>query len=282
MTQPPVQHREGAPEGGPVFVCGISRRCGTNFLANCLGLHPDLHQLRLLPEDFLLEYAHTLPEYVDATAKRWAHPAGFDEQRERDALLRALGSGIESFLVSHVNPGRRPLSRTPSPRNLNLFPRLFPDGKLVVLIRDGRDVVDSAARSWPRVPMPYWMHKWARAAGQVQRCCDPETPPEGRHWVLVRFESLVADTQDSVGALLDFLGLDRERFPWDRLDSVGVRGSSTVRGQAGRLNWQKVERPDRFNPVGKWRDWGFLTRWTFKLIAGRQLIQLGYAKDLRW
>ena len=71
-------------------------------------------------------------------------------------------------------------------------------------------------------------------------------------------------------------------YPWDKLESLPLRGSSTVRGAKEKVHWDPVSRPKDFNPIGRWLSWSYLRRRQFKRIAGAELIRAGYAVDDSW
>src|SRR5262245_36301143 len=140
-------------QGGPIFVLGMARRTGTNFCFQLLSLHPDVAPAARLPEDFALHDADLLVEYAERTRRHWN--ARWGHHPEAGArLVRSLGDAVLAFLVSEglaaeaPRAGARPLFKTPSVRNLERCAELFPGASLVVLVRDGRDAVESALRSF--------------------------------------------------------------------------------------------------------------------------------------
>lgn len=268
----------------PVFLVGIHRRCGSNFLADALRLVPDFQLPNPIAEDYLLQHAGRIAEYVERTARE-QYEKRFSDHREfhdcRARMYRHLGDGLLQFLRSYLEPGRRLLSKTPDPWGLEYFFQLFPDCLLVLVVRDGRDVVESAARSWPHEPVAAWMTAWAENARQMVRFLDRLPDSHRQRVILVRYEDLLAG-RDEMSRLLTFLGLDPQEYPWDELDDMLVRGSSDLRSREGQLHWKPVEKPADFRPVGRWQNWSFWRRLRFKRIAGRELIALDYASDNRW
>lgn len=261
-----------------VFIIGVHRRCGTNFLADALKLLPHFHEPRPLAEDYLLEHAPLLVEYAQRTAKK-RYQKRFKAQEEFEAcgrlLLRRLGDGLRSFLRDYIPPGARLVSHTPDPDYLPLFFELFPDAQLVLLVRDGRDVVESAARSWPSEPYSYWMYAWALGARRILDFVHGVGQSWRDQWRLVRYEDLITD-RSAMEKLLQFLGEDPAQYPWPEFENMPVRGSSTHRGGQAELHWKPVEKTKEFNPIGRWRGWGRWRRWQFRRIAGRELLELGY------
>ena len=138
----------------PVFVLGITPRCGTNYLLELLCLQPDVERVSGLAEDNLLFEAHLLSLYADLTARRWRAAWGLDVSRARELLVRSLGDGIRHFLCqlhrqeSGGDLSRRLVVKTPMVDNLDIFFRILPESALVLVVRDGRDAAESAVRSF--------------------------------------------------------------------------------------------------------------------------------------
>jgi protein-tyrosine sulfotransferase len=163
-------------------------------------------------------------------------------------------------------------------------------------MRDGRDVVHSTLKTWPQ--LMFWMacRRWKRSARMVLACDERwgrqrrrerfdavrhrQTALGHGYW-LGRFEHAVEDPAAFVRAACAHFGLDEERYPFERIGEVAVRGSSSLQEQ-GDVDWQPREKPEGFDPTGHWRDWSRLRTWTFKRIAGQELIALGYCEDLDW
>ena len=131
----------------PIFILGIMPRSGTNFLWDLLRLHPQCAPGRSpIAEDFFLEHSDHLVEYVNQVQAAWDPLWGEFESRIEDRLAAALGEGLVSFLW--VKRDRRLLAKSPSVRNLHRFFTFWPDARLVILIRDGRSVVQSCMRTF--------------------------------------------------------------------------------------------------------------------------------------
>ena len=58
----------------PIFILGITERCGTSFLCDLLALHPDcLAVQERVPEDFFLAESRLITRYADNLFRIWAH-----------------------------------------------------------------------------------------------------------------------------------------------------------------------------------------------------------------
>jgi ribosomal protein L34E len=125
------------------------------------------------------------------------------------------GASLRAYVVkepgSHVAP---------------LLGELFPSSKLIFLLRDGRDVVDSwldaySAGSWAipggafpvspegRVPLIRWLSEvWAYRSRAVRSAFERRVPEDR---VLIHYEDLRAEPARHLERICAMLGLDRER-----------------------------------------------------------------------
>ncbi len=231
-----------------------------------------------MSEDYVLAYSDLLEEYVNQTSMRWEPEAR--SEAYRDQLMSELGSGILSFLSSQLEPGKRLICTTPRPYNIEKIYRLFPEALLLVLIRDGRDVVDSAVRTWPNRFMPFARstRTWARGAQTVLKFIDKNSRLRGEAWELVKYEDLVLRPEETVSGILRFLKIRIENFDLAQIRKLPLWGSSEQRGRKGRVHWEPVEKPKEFQPIGRWKKWGLWRRLVFDAVGGRELAALGYVE----
>jgi hypothetical protein len=274
---------------GPIFLLGMARRTGTNFGFQLLSLHRDVAPATRLPEDFAAHDAHLLLEYARRTRRQWNPRWGFRADAEQ-RLVRSLGGALLAFLVAEgleeaAAPGRRPLFKTPSVQNLEHFFELFPEASLLILVRDGRDVVESTTRSFG-ASREAAIRAWGRAAREV---CDFDRRHggEGRHRI-VRYEDLVRDPEATLRGLFAYLGLDAARYDFAAARDLPVFGSSTFRGENEDLHWQPVAKSEAFRPLGRFDGWSPEQRCRFAWLAGDPMRALGYeleeppAQASRW
>jgi hypothetical protein len=266
----------------PVFILGMMQRCGSNYLSEILLVHPSFGLPSILEEDYVLEHSHLLLEYVDKTYIRWRGLPWIKDPGEcRKLLLRRLGDGLLGLLTSQIAKDKRLLAKTPAAYNVEKLLDLFPEAKLLLLIRDGRDVVESAARKWPTEPHEFWVKQWAEGARSVLNFMEGSGRAlKGKSWELVRYEELLERPQVVVTSLLRFVGIDPGRFDWDRMNRLPIFGSSQYPDEmgAGRV----VEKASDFKPLGRWSDWSWSRKRTFKKLAGNEMVRLGYASNTDW
>jgi hypothetical protein len=258
----------------PVFILGITRRSGTNYLADLLRLHPATTTREPIHEDHLVQRAHHLRRYVEATTNSWSEAWGVDRAAEQATLWRALGDAIVGFLTAGAGD-RRVVTKTPSVENLDLYPALFPTCPLIVLVRDGRSVVESSVRSFD-ISYESASRDWA-AAGQRILDFDARHRGSDLPYRIVRYEDLLDDPVATLTGLLTFCGLDPAAYDFDAARSLPVRGSSTVRDQGpGKVHWAPVERTETFRPKERWTDWDAYRHERFARVAGEVQRRLGY------
>jgi hypothetical protein len=160
--------------------------------------------------------------------------------------------------------------------------RLFPRSRLLFLVRDGRDVIDSlvhAYGSWmdapPQLQKPEGRLAWVRDACldwaskiDIVRFAFEFHPPELR--LELRYEDLLADTGPRIKALFEWLGLPADR---ERVEEI-VAAHSFQRIPADKRGATK---PERFAQPGLWRkNLSVEEQAVAAEIMGPRLAALGY------
>ncbi len=151
-------------ESNPIFIAGILPRSGTNFLYQLLALHPDCQVGQVIWEDFLLAHTDLLVRYAETVQKHWNRTWAVQERVSQpvSALCRCLENGLISFLQlqfyneaqtrvsgsSVVSSPKRLVTKTPSIKNLQHFSTFFSNAHLIIVVRDGRALVESGVRSF--------------------------------------------------------------------------------------------------------------------------------------
>jgi Sulfotransferase family len=258
----------------PIFVLGIMPRSGTNYLRDLLCLHPQCAPARTpIHEDFFLEPSDLLVAYVREVRRRWDRMWGeFDDELMR-RFHESIGDGLVSFLWA--DRGRRLVAKSPSVEHIHRFFTFFPRARLLILVRDGRSVVQSCMSTFG------WefdraARDWAAAGDEIRRFCGRERPPADRY-MLVRYEDLLDDLNGTLSVILRFLELDGKSFDFEAAARLPVRGSSSYFGQdKSSVHWEPVQRGADFNPKERWRSWSRDLHERFEWIAGPQLRYFGY------
>lgn len=263
-----------------IMVHGIMPRSGTVYLGQLLRLHPEIHayphQLWELPalmqsprvmglaKGFLLEYKPNLGRMAEGD------------------FLPLFGASLLAYLYEDSPPSSRLLVKSPSVQYITHFYSMFPHEYLVLLVRDGRDVVHSTLRTWPKLTFLQACLRWRRSADAVLSAKDAFQGSREDQYFFARFEEAISDPSKFVRALCRHSGLDADRFPFDQIDSIKVIGSSKLTIPGETVEWRWLPKPKGFQPTGHWQKWPSTRKLMFKAVAGRQLMDLGYGDNLDW
>jgi hypothetical protein len=88
---------------------------------------------------------------------------------------------------------------------------------------------------------------------------------------------LVEDPENVMRQVCHVTGLDPSSYPFHHVEHMPVRGSSTLRSEAGvGIHWTPVDRPAGFDPRNRWSGWDDHTHRRFAAVAGSQQRRLGY------
>jgi protein-tyrosine sulfotransferase len=260
-----------------IFVHGVLPRSGTNFVANLLALHPDVAAFpRRLWEFPLL---HVVPGARALESEFLAMFPRNAEVMQPFELLAYLAGGWLASLQREVGE-RRVLLKSPHAQNLFLFRHLFPGDKLVLCLRDGRDVIASSSATFRsrllRKSFRQLVTEWKLATDAVLSFA-PGGPNAHPNVVVLRYEDLAGDAVEAVGTVLDRLGLDAARYPFAAAGVMPVFGSSTS-AETGDARWQPRPRGTGFHPVGRWHAWPERRKEAFLRAAGDTLARAGYSR----
>lgn len=269
------QNASAGPEASDdaIFILSPLPRSGTNFLWDLLRLHDDVAAGRSpIWEDYLVKNSHHLLRFAAAARASW-DPVWGSTADAGPELMKSLGDALIQFMT--VDPQRRLVTKSPTLDNLEFFFDVFPDAHLLLLVRDGRDVVDSGITTfgWDLVQAA---RAWAAGVDRLVQFTNRSDIPR-EQCSLVRYEDLHQQRGAEMQRLLRALRLDQSRYNFDAMHDIPVRGSSTYRGaDSGAVHWNPVAAGPAFNPIRRWESWDAHSHAVFRAAAGSQLAQLGY------
>lgn len=284
-----MQQSFGQTKGRVIFLLGIMPRSGTNFLCELLCRHPDCGTTFHITEDFLLANAHHLSNFADGVHGSWNLLWGDFDTSLKSPLLQAVGQGLEDYLYEQtsetwlkahqesdewpptvkVRPAVR-IARTPSVENLALLPQLT-DAKTVVIVRDGRSVVESGMRSFG-----WWfedaVQRWAKEADQIASVTEAHAQV-----CYVRYEDLLVNRPGELHTLFSFIGVNPQTYNYKT--EIPIRGSSTFFDNKKGINWQDTKPTPAFNPLNRWQHWSKRRKIRFDWVAAQQMRAFGYPAE---
>ncbi len=239
---PPADDREP-----PVFFVGFPRS-GTTLLEQVLGAHP-----RLVTTDEI-ESIGGCTEWVGQRAGRLDRvPAAYGAltSDEVGALRERYWKKIDQEMGAAALVGKRLIDKHPM-NTVNLFTarRLFPGSKVIVSLRDPRDVVLSCFMHLSRTPMAvtYFrdLESAARLYARVMGLWFHMRTALGLPWIEVKYEDLVDDAEGTARRVLGFLG-----EPWD--DSVLEFTERSKTKTMRSTSYQQVSQGVYTRAKGRWR-----------------------------
>ncbi|MBS1522335.1 MAG: sulfotransferase [Bacteroidetes bacterium] len=267
-----------------IFILGITPRTGTHYLMSLLCLHPDCLQ-SAIPEDALIMKSNVLMQYVARNLWQWEHIGDFPEIDADKLLTEELGKGLLNFLrqvgsktseALNAEPGsgaKYLVTKTPNVNNLKNFFKLFPNERLLILVRDGRDLAESNYLTFKH-PREETIREWANAARSIFRMQE-KWSKEGRKFLVVKYEDLYQDTELEMKKILSFLGLEGSKYDFDKALNAPVIGSSVFQ-RNGEVNWQPVTKTEEFNPMSRSAGWSRWQHERFNWLASNELKLFGY------
>ena len=262
----------------PTFIVGCMNRSGTNFLERILLQTNYFERPNGVNEDYLLHRADILSLYIKETIRHWNKDYEKLNKKDIDAFLSYFGETWYQILQSRKTTQKKIILKTPRAKNISFLNKMFPESKVIFIIRDGRDLVESAAKTFTYAPHRKWMKHWADGINCIYDYMD-NSENKGRFY-LVRYEDLYKNPQDVLDNILKFLAC--EPCDIDFENDIPIIGSSTNRGGREEVHWLPVKKTADFKPLGRWHKWGNLRKIVFKLIAGKELIKSGYVTNNKW
>ncbi len=272
------------PSPPPVFIVGAARS-GTTLVRSMLGAHPELS---IPPESHFLGYVgHRYgrrtwtPAMVSAVAadvandghfRRWGLDPGQTAARVVGAQPASLADTLGGFFSAYAASEGKQRWGDKTPHYVFILDQLreiWPDMRVIHVIRDGRDVAAShlalsaGGRRWVAPTAAAAGAWWQSAVGRGR-----DTGADlGERYAEVRYEELVREPEATVERLCDFIGIAHDPSLVAYHDRVHL--PDTV--EFGRANLP-------LDPLA--RDWRTELSESdiaaFETVAGRQLEACGY------
>ncbi len=314
-----------------VFFVAGEMRSGTSWLRHSLSDHPEI-SCGQEGSFFGLDYdREEIPVYKAPVSSLTRALAISEELKTWHALpwnlwsdgyeedLRALSRlSIDYFLSKEVARTGRRIVGDKSPQhteNLDEIHDIYPEAKIIHIVRDGRDVAVSAMNHWWRLAkdragvfeltpeelkirdeynadkeaflasgrsifteerLAQLARRWSRRSGKARR---DGTKLYGEGYLEIRYEDLLLDTPALFGRVLEFLGAGSDERVIERClrSSDFERASNRSQGEEDSASFF------RKGVAGDWRNvFTEKDREIYKKYAGEQLVEFGYEKSPDW
>lgn len=259
-----------------VYISGVLQRSGTNFLSKSLRFHPEIKYSVHPSEDHLLRNIHLLNEYVESTAGYWSEIwKGMDKKVSSEKLRDSFQKSLTDYLIGEDKEQKYILTKTPSTEGIIEGMRFLPPStKIIFLVRDGRNVIQSGVDSfkWDYIQA---MNNWNES---MRRIMEAKRKYNDRVLVL-HYEKLNEDLKGEMIHLLNFLKLDIVTYPFEQAikSSKVITGSSTNKNDKGKVDWSNhKQKTDGFNPNNRFDNWGNRLKRSYNKICGEMAKEFGY------
>ncbi|MTI20829.1 sulfotransferase [Fulvivirga sp. RKSG066] len=272
------------------YIVSPTQRSGTNYLSHMLDLHPELEFPSgddLPDEQCLYTYSENIKNYAYQTVSTWNKwiKSGDKKLIEHSiGLTQSMGYGLLDYFSQFIKPGSSLLFKTPDAGRLQNIFHMFPSCKVVILIRDGRDTLESFSKSWGgdgafKKMCERWSHRVDNIMEFIRMA---EASDMSDRVLIVRYDEVNDNTREELVKIFNFIEADNDKFPWDKLEDVPVLGSSSHKTKSDEVHWNPVKKSDNFKPNQKWVSWSVKRKRIFKKYAGENLIKLGFEEDNNW
>jgi hypothetical protein len=320
----------GSPAGStPVFFVVGQKKSGTTWLMQMLDSHPEIlckgegrffgasWRREVLKEMNVQQQPSSLYNAVlDAEYLRlWIERSPWTRNDDTDEHLNNLTRmAVDYFLTQKLlKSGKRMVGdKSPllTPEMVKEIGEIYPETRVIHIIRDGRDAVVSATHHmWnlgkgqlhPEVLAKREAYRKnprelvesgegifaanqlrsvaAEWASRVGRAVEDGPALLGDNYREVRYEDLLERPREEIRQLLEFLGAETSEQSVERC----VDAASFEKLTKGRRRGEEAADFVRKGIAGDWRNvFTEQDKQTFKEVAGDVLIKLGYEKDDNW
>lgn len=236
----------------PIFIVGCSHS-GTTLLLNILGSHSKIHAI----------------SQETAFAFKWSEPC--EEAKEFFSICDSDAANEGKCRWAEKTPSH--ILRIPTILNF------FPDGKIIIMIRDGRDVAYSLNErfgDWVGID------QWVLDNREGQKFWNHSNVH------CVQYETLITAPKETLVKVMNFLGEEFEEMQllyhqkpkYYCADKIERQPRPDGEYHSLHRNWQ-INQPI-FDGRGKWLRLNIADKQLIKEKAGDLLIELNYTSDLNW
>lgn len=269
-----------------IFIVGVGRS-GTSLLQSFLNAHPDIAftpetqfvrkylakaglkaKIEVNPKSFFIDLLNQDKEFARASTS--------PETIVADGKVSVVDT-YQTFLDTYTSVKNKNIAGDKDPRNLDLIKTLyqyFPQGKVIHIIRDPRDVVASRMKADWSSKTPFLLHPMMYNA-QFHRGRRIGKQYYGDNYFEIKYETLISDPESPLKAICAFLGVNFEP------GMLNFAESSKELVSESEMQWKK----ETLGPLlsknsGKWRK--TLTPnqiYYVQTLCSEVLQEFGYEKD---
>lgn len=295
------------------FIFGHARS-GTTILARLIRLHPRVHcnyQAHFFTRPPLLQSlvsSNEVGEWLQRSSNRWNRGVDFSPVALRvtaDYLMEREARQLGKTIVGDKSP-----NSLLDGEAVRLMHQVYPDGRLIYIVRDGRDTALShrfqafidfpeqlskedleIRQAFANHPEPFlsgeksvFSERTLRRAAQgwVRNVSETHQIGQellGQHYYSLRYEDLVNHPEEQMRRLWEFLGAQTQSDDLDTAVSMEMQQNPDAQWQQEKA--REIAEPLQKGKQGNWREiFTQKDRQVFQEIAGETLKVWGYADTL--
>lgn len=262
-----------------LFIFGIMPRSGTNFLFELLLRAPPFARSAIpFAELPILAGEEYFRGPVDLIGRVHRESGKAFARMEWMAYATA---GFRNRVLDIAGPGSITLIKNPLVWNIELWPVLFPQDHMLLLIRDARYIVDSFMRTLIHSGMSRTFEDVCiETALAIDKSMAFLASQPANRLMLLRYEDVVRDKSGAVSRVSEWLGESTAIADREVLEHLPVYGSSVYsnRTSDGSVDWTPVAADEGFDPTNRTLSWTTGQQRIFDRVCGAQNARLGYGR----
>lgn len=279
-----------------IILLGQRVRSGTNFIGSTLAQHPDVVTFPKHTSfgEFNL-FKDCLIETVYSKVTKESFGLNFNSL-DRNLFFNYYGNAwLQTMLKKYdVHPNKVLFIKSPSVKFIALWEIAFPNSRIAIIYRDGRDNVISCVkasndkRSWHtpliqfRKKLNYYsgrsfinhVKNWVETSEQVLKIKESERITK------FKYEEL-NNNKENIEKLLNHFKLKCDKRILEKCMEAPVVGSSfgLETPSISKPNWCPDNNKSNYVFSNRWKSWSYVRKKVFDLIAGEMLVKMGYERS---
>lgn len=277
----------------PIFVFGITVRSGTNYMGSLMSKVKEVTSVpKTISQGEFPLFRSKVMDHWDSWFQQLNHLSFGVDDIPAEKLEEKIGrSLLEYYVDRYAIDTPYIFLKDPNVIGIGRVWDFFPDAKVILLRRNGKDLVSSFAkgsqlmrRSYPRMKkikarIKNWSgygfvsacRTYKKAAESFQETLqDPRIQRRiGSDVRLLTYEDVFRNPSENLGRILIDFGVNVSKEEMKEWENAEVVGSSFGSKNGKVQDWGRSEVNENFNPVGRYEGWNALQRAMYQRICGR-------------
>ena len=265
-----------------VFLVGLSRRCGTNYLDRLLSLHPDIQGVGIIKEDLIFAHLSSVSEFVEQLNRLW-HWDGINEYTSNGSMIfSTIGKSILEILVNqpispnserHLNcKSIRYLTKSPVARNIHYFDEFFPSNRAITLIRHPFDAIYSMKKAFGMTTLSA-AKQWKEGANALLKY---QSTTSKKNILIVKYEDLRSNTKGSILNILEHIGMSNTPYDFDAAYKLPPFGATSTSKNRNGPAWRETSDTCKGNQASQECKLSFIDKGIVSFLTDGYSSHLGY------